>query len=292
MKSPKRKRWKRIVIVLLLLLALAVAEGLWSNYALCVTRYEIRSEKVVGSLRIVWLSDLHGREFGEENARLLEKLREASPDLIALGGDIFNEDAKEAELAATCGLIRRAAEIAPVYYCIGNHEYNYMKRNGDGLLQRVEEAGATVLESEFVDLEINGTPLRLGGCMGYYRQPGMISSDAAQWQIELGFADAFEDTDRFKLLLNHIPTCWLDWNYRDRFPVDLVLSGHYHGGVVRIPLFGQGLYAPYVGWFPPYTKGLYEGKAATCILSTGLSGSYGIPRFFNAPELVVVDLIQ
>ena len=242
-------------------------------------------------MRVAFLSDLHGREFGNENARLLEKLRVASPDLIAFCGDIFNEDADEAEISAMCNLIRRTAEIAPVYYCMGNHEYQYMKQNENGIRQRIESAGAIVLDCEFVDVDVNGTPLQIGGYMGYYRQPGMFSNDTKQWEIEKHFANTFEDTDRLKLLLNHIPTTWLDWNYRDKYPVDLVLSGHYHGGVIRIPLFEQGLYAPYVGWFPPYTKGVYKGEKATCVLTAGMAGSYGIPRFFNPPEIVIVDLL-
>ncbi|MBR0135429.1 MAG: hypothetical protein IJM18_04450, partial [Clostridia bacterium] len=100
----------------------------------------------------------------------------------------------------------------------------------------------------------------------------------------------FEDTDRYKILLDHIPTNWLDWNYRDKYPVDLVLSGHYHGGVVRIPILDRGVYAPYVGWFPPYTKGMFEGEKATCVLTTGLAGAKGLPRFFNPPEIVTVEL--
>ena len=70
-----------------------------------------------------------------------------------------------------------------------------------------------------------------------------------------------------------------------------MLSGHYHGGLVRFPLIGKGLYAPYVGWFPPYTKGCFEGEAATCILSSGLAGANGVPRFFNTPEIVVIDVV-
>lgn len=289
--KKKRRFLKRFAAVLLVCFLLLLVEGLRSNYSIKVERYEFTSDKVVNPVRVVFLSDLHGREFGNENARLLEKLRTASPDLIAFCGDIFNEDADEAEITAMCDLIRHTAEIAPVYYCMGNHEYQYRKQNGNGIRPRIKSAGAIVLDCEFVDVDINGTPLRIGGYMGYYRQPGMFSNDTKQWEIEKDFSNTFEDTERLKLLLNHIPTTWLDWNYRDKYPVDLVLSGHYHGGVIRIPLFEQGLYAPYVGWFPPYTKGTYKGEKATCILTTGMAGCYGIPRFFNLPEIVIVDLM-
>ena len=158
------------------------------------------------------------------------------------------------------------------------------------LAERIEQAGAVVLEAEYVDTEINGTPLRIGGYAGYYRTPQMDTSNAARQEELMRFFDDFEDTDRFKLLINHVPTNWLDWGYRDKAPVDLVLSGHYHGGVVRIPILDRGVYAPYVGWFPPYTKGLFEGEKATCVLTTGLAGAKGLPRFFNPPEIVTVEL--
>ena len=100
-----------------------------------------------------------------------------------------------------------------------------------------------------------------------------------------------ENTDRIKLLINHIPTQWLEWNYIDRDDVDVVFSGHYHGGIIRIPFIDRGVFAPYVGWFPARSKGMYIGKKATCILSAGLGDERGIPRINNPPEIVVVDLI-
>ena len=287
----KKRKWlRRLCLVLALLLLLTGAELLYSNYALTVSQYTVSSEKAVGAFRIVFLSDLHGREFGTGNSRLLEKLAAEEPDLICLVGDIFNEDADEEELSRMCGLIRDAAALAPVYFCMGNHEYAYQKSHTGSLRERIEAAGAVVLDHEFLDLEINGTPVRLGGYEGYYHTPHMDTSDPEFQKTLLDFEAEFQDTDRFKLLMDHIPTGWLDWNYRDKLPVDLVLSGHYHGGVIRIPILEQGLYAPYVGKFPPYTKGQFAGEAATCILSTGLAGSYGLPRFFNPPELVVVDV--
>ena len=108
-------------------------------------------------------------------------------------------------------------------------------------------------------------------------------------QAERAFADEFENTNRVKILLCHIPTPWLDWGYIDQFPVDLVLSGHYHGGQVRLPLIG-GLYAPYVGFFPEYTRGIFQGEKATCVLSVGAGTENGLPRINNMPEMVVVEM--
>lgn len=286
----KRSIGKTVCAILAVLLVLSGAELLYSNLALTVSRYTLRSEKVDSAIRIVFLSDLHGREFGTDNERLLKKIAGEKPDLIALVGDIVNNNATTDEIDHMCGFIQRVSEIAPVYFCLGNHEQNYRQNHENDLLERVRESGAVVLESEYRDVEIHGTPLRIGGYMGYYREPHMMTRDREQIERELAFADAFEATDRFQLLLNHIPTTWLDWHGIHRYPVDLVLSGHYHGGVIRIPLLEQGLVAPYVGAFPPYTKGMFSGSEATCVLTTGLAGSKW-PRFFNPPEIVAVDIL-
>lgn len=267
---------------------LAGGELLYSNFAIAVSSYYVCSEKISGGIRIVMLSDLHGREFGENNQRLLDKIVSQNPDMIALLGDIFSEDADADEVDRMCSFIEKASEIAPVYFGLGNHELSYMNNHEDDLWKRIKESGAKILESSFLDTEINGTKLRIGGYSGYYREPAMMSPDMKEQGIS--FAEAFEATDDFCLLLDHIPTVWLDWNGINRFSMDLVLSGHYHGGVIRIPIIGQGLYAPNIGKFPPYTKGKFVGEKATCILTTGMTSKYGIPRFFNPPEICVVEI--
>ena len=289
--SKKKKILRILCVLLAVLLVLIGAELLYSNCTIRVSRFTVRSDKLNGSFRIVFLADLHCREFGTGNSRLLEKIGAESPDLIAFVGDIIDENADEEDVSKMCGLIRAASEIAPVYFGMGNHEYHYMRDRDSSLPEKLIEAGAILLDNSFLDLEIKSVPVRIGGYMGFYDTPHLNTRDPEKIAQQKRFVTEFEDTDRFKLLLNHIPTNWLDWNYRNRYPVDLVLMGHYHGGIVRIPILEQGLYAPYVGKFPPYTKGLFEGKTAVCILTTGLAGSKGIPRFFNPPEIVVVDVL-
>lgn len=286
----KKKVLQRLLAILLALLLLGLGELLWSNYHLAVSSYSLSSEKLSAPVRIVFLSDLHGREFGKDNSRLLAKIAAQEPDLIALVGDIFNQDADAAEIDAMCGFIHACTEIAPVFFGLGNHEVSYLETDSAGLLERIEEAGAVVVNNDYVDLEICGSSIRIGGYMGYFGQPHMMTHDPKQIALEREFCGDFKATERFKLLLNHIPTGWLDWEYINKDSVDLVLSGHYHGGVVRIPFLEQGLYAPYIGKFPPYTKGMFVGSKATCILTTGMAGSYGLPRFFNPPEICVVEL--
>lgn len=291
-KAPRKRRLLRgLLVALALLILLGGAELLWSNYHISVSRYTLSSPKIAAPIRVVFLSDLHGREFGKDNARLLKTIAEQEPDLIGLVGDIFNQDADAAEIDAMCDFIHACTEIAPVFFGLGNHEVSYLETDSAGLLERIEEAGAVVVNNDYVDLEICGSSIRIGGYMGYFGQPHMMTHDPEQIALEREFFGDFKTTERFKLLLNHIPTGWLDWEYINKDSVDLVLSGHYHGGVIRIPILEQGLFAPYVGKFPPYTKGIFVGKKATCVLTTGMAGSYGFPRFFNPPEICAVDIL-
>lgn len=239
-------------------------------------------------VRIVHLTDLHSWKFGQENEKLVKLVEQQTPDLILMTGDMLDQSDESADVV--CALIEKLTSISPVYYGYGNHEMSWMSRTGADLTPILSDAGATVLDVEYTDISVNGQALRLGGYHGYYRQPGMYDVTAERHATELEFAESFESTDRFKILLCHIPTAWLDWGYMDDYPVDLVLTGHYHGGQIRLPLIG-GLYAPYVGWFPEYTEGLYRGERATCVLSTGLGASPGIPRINNLPQMIVVDLV-
>ena len=218
-----------------------------------------------------------------------ETAAEQQPDLIFITGDMINQDEENTEIL--CTLLEQLTAIAPVYYGFGNHERNWECGTQKELKDKIAQTGAIVLDCEYKDVTVKGQELRIGGYYGYYRQPGMLTKSEAQREKELAFADEFEDTDRIKILLCHIPTAWLDWEYIDKFPVDLVFCGHYHGGQIRLPLIG-GLYAPNVGWFPEYTKGIFQGSEATCVLSAGLGNETWVPRVNNLPEIVVADLVK
>lgn len=286
-KRPNLKRLKWLIPVLVVLLGLTALSAYRGETVLTVTHYTVAAP-LENSLRIVQLTDLHGHSFGRDNGELVALVAEQEPELIFMTGDMLDKTDDNADMV--CALIEELSQIAPVYYGYGNHEYDWMSTHGESLTPVLTRAGATVLDVEYVDVEVAGNRLRIGGYHGYYRQPHMFPVTQEQKEKELGFCQDFEDTGDYKILLSHVPTAWLDWGYIDCYPVDLVLSGHYHGGQVRLPFIG-GLYAPYVGLFPEYTEGLYIGEMATCILSRGLGSSPGIPRINNLPEILVIDLI-
>lgn len=281
------KRWKRIICLVALLAIMLLTWSIVSARDLSTAYYTVAAD-LRFSVRIVHLTDLHSWEFGEQNQELVQMVTEQEPDLILMTGDMLDKTDEDAHVA--CELIEKLVDIAPVYYGYGNHEKAWEKENGKLLEAELTDAGATVLDCAYADIEVNGQKLRIGGYHGYYRRPHMLQSTDEQQNAENQFFDEFENTDQYKILLCHIPTAWLDWGMIDDQPVDLVLTGHYHGGQVRLPFIG-GLIAPYVGWFPEYAEGMYEGETATAILSTGLGSSPGIPRINNPPQMVVVDLI-
>ena len=272
-------------LLLLVLLLVIVCSLLHSRYGLGVTRYEVAIEGLKQPVRMVQLTDLHCMEFGNENEALVALVNQEKPDLIAMTGDMISKDSSSEEIQALCDLIGTLAEIAPVYFSMGNHELMYMDAHGDDLITQVGEAGAVILEQEFTDITVDGQPLRIGGAYGY------LLSRKYRNTHEQDFMDAFTDTETPTVLLAHLSEGLLAYHCLGDWDVDLVLSGHTHGGQIRLPLLG-GLYDPEVGFSPEYTRGLFQDNGAFLVLSAGLGNSTLIPRFLNPPELVVIDLMD
>lgn len=273
-------RKKILVSLISVVFVFIMTDLLLSTQWLSVSRYSYHNEKVSKPLTIVQLSDLHNVTFGKENQRLLAKIRKANPDLIFMTGDMLNDNEQRTDVVLE--LVQEAVQIAPVYYSLGNHEVEYTRTydEQETFYQELSRAGAVVLDKEYVDTTIAGQEVRIGGVYGY-----VLDYD---WQdgSEQRFMEAFQDTDRFKILLSHIPEGLLLWKSMEYWDVDLVFSGHVHGGQVRLPFVG-GLYDPEEGWFPTYTKGMYACGKGTMILSAGLGSAGKIPRFNNLPEVVV-----
>lgn len=250
--------------------------------------YSVALQNLGGPLRLVLLSDLHGKSFGRENSRLIAKIQKQSPDVIFLDGDMIDRSADQTDVQELLRLIERLHEIAPVYFAPGNHELEYMQTDAS-LLTQVAEAGAVVVNDSYVDVTIAGQPLRIGGTMGHAFYFGR-SEDEFSSSPEYQFLKEFEDTDVPKICLAHMPDTFIFNCAYNLWNVDLVLSGHTHGGLIRLPFIG-GLYAPMQGWFPEYDRGYFcLGEHMQMVISAGLSGHGVIPRINNPPEVVILEL--
>ena len=162
-----KKVIKRIFVGVFALMIFALGAGIIpSYYFLEVSDYEFENEKIQESVKLVQLSDIHNAEFGKENQRLLKKLKECEPDLIFITGDLINSD--ENEISPMLDLIKKLREIAPIYFSLGNHEIEYEKRTGIDLTEKLEKAGAKVLEEKFVDVTVKGQKFRIGGLYTVY----------------------------------------------------------------------------------------------------------------------------
>lgn len=283
MGNKKEKKFFQITwIVLLILIILIVVMTVISKYGLTVTGYELDSKKIQEKFKIVQLTDLHNMEFGDKNRRLINKINKLQPNLVCMVGDMLNRD--DESLTVVTDLIKQLAEKYKVFFSLGNHETDYEKNFSTDLKRPLEEAGAVVLDNEYQEIEINGNKMYIGGISSY----GLIepSGDGSEYR----FMKEFEQLDGFKLLMCHIPAGMLLWKGLETWNVDLVLSGHEHGGQIILPVIGP-LFSQDEGFFPTYTSGQHEIAGHTLILSRGLGNSNRfVPRFNNIPEIVYTDV--
>ena len=275
------KKWIWAVILPVVLL-LAIWWVLWANTALEVTEYSINSPEIpegFDGFRIVQVSDLHNTEFGENNEKLLQMLRAAEPDIIAITGDLV--DSRRTDLKVAIDFLREAVKIAPCYYVTGNHESRI--EEFAELEKQMIEIGVILLRNDSCLLEREGDRLQLMGvddCSFHPESNGNLQVLAMEAEIYR------MQSKNYTVLLSHRPELAVVY---DRYDVDLVLCGHAHGGQFRLPLIG-GLYAPDQGFFPKYTAGIYEMTDMTMVVSRGLGNSVFPLRFRNRPEIVVVNL--
>ena len=283
------RKWKLFSVLMILVLILCGISFYVSKYWLTVTHYEISTEKVKEPLRIVQITDLHNREFGTGNEKLIAKVQEQNPDLIVLTGDLLNSDERDSSIATD--LIHGLSKLAPVYASYGNHEKEHEETFSSDLIAQYDTAGATMLEFSFEDIEVKGQKLRLGGLYGYGTPAKYLETNEANIE-ECEFLAEFQNTENYTILLTHMPYTWIMNDGISEWDVDCVFTGHDHGGQIRIPLIG-GLYAPDQGWFPGKDCGLYYSKDGekVMVLSRGLGSAGKLPRFNNVPEIVVVDLV-
>lgn len=270
----KRKLWaKRALWGLLALLVLTAFD-----VRLLVRHYGLEHESITTPVRIALVTDLHSCRYGEDQSTLLSALEREKPDLVLLGGDLFDHelDSGNTELFL--------AEVAKRYACYavtGNHELSGGTAKASARLDVFDRCGITLLRGDAVELTVNGQALTLCGA----DDPSISAKEFAR-QMETLAEIAAESP--CSLLLAHRPDR-LDTYAAGGF--DYVLCGHAHGGQWRIPGLLNGVYAPHQGFFPPYAGGIYEKEGTTMVVSRGLAREITwVPRIFNRPELVILEL--
>lgn len=279
---------KRLVLVLFIIIAAvaiaAIISAIVCSYSLRVTEYEVGVKNLSSDIKIVCISDLHSKEYGEDNSKLLSLIAEQNPDAIFANGDMISRDADDEDVEQFLRLLNSLLEIAPVYYSTGNHEVDYMKEHGEALLERIAETGTVVLYDNFVETEIEGNTIRIGGTSGHYRD--------INWEEKLDYAmqEEIGSTDIPSVVMMHMPENLLCDSARENWNADLYISGHTHGGIMRLPFIG-GVIAPTQGLFPKYDQGQFLiDDRLNLIISSGLAGYDWIPRVFNRPEICVITL--
>lgn len=248
-----------------------------NNYYLVVTHHTIESDKIPASFdgfRITQVSDLHDAEFGDNQVRLVEKVRETKPDVIFITGDLI--DSNRYDLQQSLAAVRQFVTFADVYYVLGNHEVAINEMSG--IYAELEALGVHVMQNTALEIERGGEVLTIMGIedplMGYSVKEMLVAT--------LPKADA----KTFKLLLSHRPEAFETYV---KYDIDAVFAGHAHGGQIRLP-FTEGLVAPGQGWLPEYTSGMFVERDTKMIVSRGLGNSLMPLRLFNLPEIIVADL--
>ena len=242
---------------------------LWGNTALTLTKYTVTSKKLPSGFtgfRIAHVSDLHNTKFGKHNEKLLDLLAQAQPDIIAITGDMI--DSRQTDPDAAIAFAKEAVKIAPVCYVPGNHEARIQEY--PDFRNALSDLGVTVLENSHLPLVREQESITVSGRM----DPG----------FKIPTPDLTVDT--YQILLSHRPELIEEYAKQG---YDLVLSGHAHGGQIRLPFVG-GVIAPHQGFFPKYTEGIHRLDNTTLVISRGLGNSLFPLRIHNRPELILITL--
>lgn len=277
-KYRRRRRRPSLPLLLVILCALLLVQ---SNFSLQVEPFTYTSPhlpKGFDGCTIVQLSDLHGAEFGEDNCDLLSAVRDVKPEYIFLTGDLLDRFREtDAEYAIELGA--DLAKIAPTYFVTGNHEWAMGEVRA--LKSALREVGVTVLTNEFLTLERNGDSILLAGI----DDPNGFADQKTPEELAEEITTAWGD--HFWMLLAHRNNHFV--KQYSRLGADLVISGHGHGGMIRLP-FTDGLLGTDRDLFPSYTAGFYEANGTTLFVSRGLGNSGPSFRFLNRPQIAVLTL--
>lgn len=276
---------KKIIIIAIILIILGAVYLYWGNNALTVGRHTLSPANLPESFsgfRIVQVSDLHNKDF---KGRLIRKISSLNPDIIVITGDIIDSRHTDTDIALK--FAENAVNIAPVYYVTGNHE-SRLKDIYPEFCESLENLGVTVLDCRSVTLEKNGDEIVLAGMndLTFYGSSTLDENTIVFKEMLNNLGR--EKGDRTGILLSHRPEIF-DTYVESGF--DIVLTGHAHGGQIRLPFVG-GILTPNQGFFPEYDAGLYQKENTSMIISRGLGNSLFPFRIGNRPEIILCELTR
>lgn len=280
---------EKVVVIIVLALVILSIYAIVDMQKIAIRRYKIKGKD---TLKIVQFSDIHKRTFGEGNCRLVSLIKSTKPDILVITGDLVSrnqQDTSQLEI-----LIQEACKLTTVYFIYGNHEMDMDKRILNPLVKRLENFGAILLDNQGVQVAKNtylwGLTLPVE-CYhdenyGYKNVHFYLTSDlpsSLKSLDKLLVNQIFTENDKFNILLVHNPLFFKTYS---EFNINLVLSGHVHGGVIKLPMLNVGLLSPERKILPKYHGGLYRLNGKTMIVSRGL----GKLRLFNPPEISIIEV--
>lgn len=272
------KRTQKLFIMAIIFF-LAILLFLFLSYRIQTTNYDIETGKIHSPLRIALITDLHSCKYGENEKPILELIDAEQPDIVLLGGDIYDDDLP---IETAADFIQAVSQKYPSFYVSGNHEY--WNNQMDFMKDLTTKAGATVLEGNCLQFKKSNDTINICGI----DDPTHIGLDSLK--VQLKSTMKFLEKGKYNILLAHRPELV---DIYAEYGFDLVTAGHAHGGQWRLPLLLEdGFYAPDQGFFPKYTGGIHQKKETLMIVSRGLAKeSTRLPRIFNRPEIVFINLL-
>ena len=279
---------KKIIIIFSIICLLLILCGIYfyfENTTLEVSTYQIASNKIpneFNNYKIIQISDFHNNTSSKLTKKLIEKIKNQKPNIIVITGDLIDSTKTNVDIAID--MIKEIIEIAPVYYVTGNHEAR--TNEYDNLKSQMIELGVKILENEAQEIQLNNSTINILGINdpSFNKERDILDSEIVKSNME----NIRYNEDDFTILLSHRPEVFKIYVEKN---IDLVFTGHAHGGQIRLPFIG-GIIAPNQGIFPEYTEGIYREKDTTMVVSRGIGNSIIPFRVNNRPELMIVELIN
>ena len=277
---------KKITIIFSIICLLLILCGIYfyfENTTLEVSTYQIASNKIpyeFNNYKIIQISDFHNNTSSKLTKKLIAEIKNQKPNIIVITGDLIDSTKTNVDIAID--MIKEIIEIAPIYYVTGNHEAR--TNEYDNLKSQMIELGVKILENEAQEIQLNNSTINILGINdpSFNKERDILDSEIVKSNME----NIQYNKDNFTILLSHRPEVFKIYVEKN---IDLVFTGHAHGGQIRLPFIG-GIIAPNQGTFPEYTDGIYREKDTTMVVSRGIGNSIIPFRVNNRPELMIVEL--